>query len=57
MADAAGQSAVEDARAVARALDIPYYVMNFKKRIKAWVMDDFAREYFMGAHAKSMYPL
>ena len=43
-----GQSAVEDARAVARALDIPYYVMNFKKEFKAWVMDDFAREYFMG---------
>src|SRR5574344_2947678 len=29
-----GLSAVEDARRVARALDIPYYVMNFKKEFK-----------------------
>ena len=28
-----GLSAVDDARRVAAALDIPYYVMNFKKRI------------------------
>ena len=26
-----GLSAVDDARRVAAALDIPYYVMNFKK--------------------------
>ena len=29
-----GLSAVDDARRVAAALDIPYYVMNFKKDLK-----------------------
>ncbi len=29
-----GLSAVDDARRVAAALDIPYYVMNFKKNLK-----------------------
>ena len=29
-----GLSAVEDARRVAAALEIPYYVMNFKKRVQ-----------------------
>lgn len=43
-----GLSAVDDARRVAEQLDIPYYVMNFKKEFKAWVMDDFVREYFRG---------
>ncbi len=43
-----GLSAVDDARRVAEQLDIPYYVMNFKKEFKAWVMDDFVREYFLG---------
>ena len=28
-----GLSAVDDARRVAQVLDIPYYVMNFKKRV------------------------
>lgn len=41
-----GLSAVDDARRVASQLDIPYYVMNFKKEFKEWVMDDFAGEYF-----------
>ncbi len=43
-----GLSAVDDARRVASQLDIPYYVMNFKKEFKEWVMDDFAAEYFRG---------
>lgn len=43
-----GLSAVDDARRVANQLDIPYYVMNFKKEFKEWVMDDFAHEYFRG---------
>lgn len=43
-----GLSAVEDARRVARLLDIPYYVMNFKEAFKKSVMDYFAREYLAG---------
>lgn len=43
-----GLSAVEDARRVAQSLDIPYYVMNFKKEFKAKVMDYFADEYLQG---------
>ena len=40
-----GLSAVEDARRVAQCLDIPYYVMNFKKEFKCNVMDYFVEEY------------
>lgn len=40
-----GLSAVEDARRVASALDIPYYVMNFKKEFKDNVIDYFVSEY------------
>lgn len=43
-----GLSAVDDARAVAAKIQIPYYVMNFKKEFKQYVMDDFAREYYLG---------
>ena len=43
-----GLSAVYDARRVAEALDIPYYVMNFKKEFKANVMDYFVEEYLQG---------
>ena len=43
-----GLSAVEDARRVAAALEIPYYVMNFKKESREHVMDYFAREYREG---------
>ena len=32
-----GLSAVEDARRVAQYLQIPYYVMNFKKEFKEWI--------------------
>jgi tRNA-specific 2-thiouridylase len=39
---------VDDARRVASQLDIPYYVMNFKDEFRTWVIDDFAREYFLG---------
>ncbi len=43
-----GLSAVDDARRVANDLDIPYYVMNFKKEFKANVMDYFVDEYLNG---------
>lgn len=43
-----GLSAVDDARRVAQALEIPYYVMNFKKEFKCHVMDYFVEEYLKG---------
>lgn len=43
-----GLSAVEDARRVAQMLEIPYYVMNFKKEFKEKVMDYFTTEYLCG---------
>ena len=43
-----GLSAVDDARRVAAVLDIPYYVMNFKKEFKCHVMDYFVEEYLRG---------
>lgn len=43
-----GLSAVDDARRVAWKLDIPYYVMNFRKEFKQNVMDYFVEEYLHG---------
>lgn len=43
-----GLSAVDDARRVAQMLDIPYYVMNFKREFKENVMDYFVGEYLCG---------
>lgn len=43
-----GLSAVEDARRVAQVLDIPYYVMNFKKEFQENVIDYFIKEYQAG---------
>lgn len=43
-----GLSAVDDARRVAAALEIPYYVMNFKQEFKAHVIDYFVEEYKQG---------
>ncbi len=43
-----GLSAVEDARRVAAALEIPYYVMNFRQEFKTRVMDYFVEEYLKG---------
>ncbi|MDE6699538.1 MAG: tRNA 2-thiouridine(34) synthase MnmA [Acetatifactor sp.] len=43
-----GLSAVEDARRVAEALDIPYYVMNFRQEFKRHVIDYFVAEYLRG---------
>lgn len=43
-----GLSAVDDARRVAQMLDIPYYVMNFKREFKENVMDYFIGEYLCG---------
>lgn len=43
-----GLSAVDDARRVAQHLGIPYYVMNFKKEFRKYVMDYFVDEYRRG---------
>ena len=43
-----GLTAVDDARRVANDLDIPYYVMNFKKEFKENVIDYFIDEYMHG---------
>lgn len=43
-----GLNAVDDARRVAAALEIPYYVMNFKKEFKENVIDYFVEEYQNG---------
>ncbi len=43
-----GFDAAEDARRVADVLDIPYYVMNFRKEFREKVMDYFVSEYLAG---------
>jgi len=43
-----GLTAVEDARKVAEALEIPYYVMNLKREFQCHVMDYFVEEYLQG---------
>lgn len=43
-----GLSAVDDARRVASALEIPYYVMNFKEVFQKHVIDYFVDEYLHG---------
>lgn len=43
-----GLSAVEDARHVASALDIPYYVLNFKQEFRNFVINPFVEEYLHG---------
>lgn len=43
-----GLSAVDDARAVAQKLQIPYYVMNFKNEFKENVIDYFVEAYLAG---------
>lgn len=43
-----GLSAVDDARRVAAALDIPYYVMNFREEFRKNVIDYFVEEYRQG---------
>lgn len=43
-----GLSAVDDARRVASQLEIPYYVMNFRKDFKERVIDYFMDEYLHG---------
>lgn len=39
---------IEDARAVANRMDIPYYVVNFKDDFKCKVMDRFVDSYLQG---------
>ena len=48
-----GLSAVDDARRVADMLDIPYYVLNFKREFKEHVIDYFMDEYM---HARTPNP-
>lgn len=48
-----GLSAVDDARRVADMLEIPYYVLNFKKEFKENVIDYFMDEYM---HARTPNP-
>jgi tRNA-specific 2-thiouridylase len=48
-----GLSAVDDARRVADRLDIPYYVLNFKREFKDKVIDYFIDEYI---HARTPNP-
>lgn len=43
-----GLSAVEDARRVAYALGIPYYVMNFRQEFREHVINYFTGEYLRG---------
>ena len=43
-----GLSAVNDARAVAQKLNIPYYVVNFRDIFKEKVIDYFCHEYSQG---------
>lgn len=43
-----GLTAVDDARRVANDLEIPYYVMNFKKEFKESVINYFVNEYLQG---------
>ena len=40
--------AVEDARRVARLLDIPHYVVNFREEFRTSVIDYFVDEYAAG---------
>jgi tRNA-specific 2-thiouridylase len=42
-------SGIEDARAVAAKIGIPYYVIDFSKEFKAAVIDYFCKEYNRGA--------
>lgn len=48
-----GLSAVDDARRVADRLEIPYYVLNFKREFKENVIDYFMDEYM---HARTPNP-
>lgn len=43
-----GLSAVDDARRVAQMLEIPYYVMNFRKEFQKNVIDYFVKDYLEG---------
>ena len=48
-----GLSAVDDARAVAQLLDIPYYVLNFREAFRSCVIKPFVEEYL---HARTPNP-
>ena len=39
---------VNDARRVCHILGIPYYVLNFERQFRTWVVDYFCREYSDG---------
>ena len=52
-----GLSAVEDARSVAAALQIPYYVMNFKEAFQKHVIDYFTEAYLCGRTPNPVLPV
>lgn len=47
-ADEETDESVVDAKRVAKQLDIPHYVLDFRPEFKKYVMDYFAGEYFKG---------
>ena len=47
-----GFTAVEDARRVAEVLDIPHYVMNFRREFREHVMDYFVEAYLACSAAR-----
>ena len=51
-----GLSAVDDARRVAAALDIPYYVMNFKKNLKKMSLITLSMIICMAEHRTHVSP-
>ena len=52
-----GLSAVDDARRVAERLEIPYYVMNFEKRVQRKCHGLLCTGISGRTHAESMYCL
>lgn len=43
-----GIEAIESARKVCQKLDIPHYVLNFRKQFKEKIIDNFCQEYLAG---------
>ncbi len=52
-----GLSAVDDARRVAAAMGIPYYVMNFKNDFRENVIDYFVDDYLHGRRRIRVSPV
>ncbi len=47
-ASCCGVDAVQDAKNVAQALNIPHYVLNFGEDLQTKIIDDFCQEYLQG---------